>query len=385
MKTTMCPHSFSIPQSIKSLLCGLLPSFLLSGCGKQDMPNAGEKPDRTILVYMAANNDLKYDALRSLDQMEEGYREEHGTLLAFVKTDRRSSHILRIREDHRPGILASDTLKSYASENSSAPDFMGTVFADMKVLAPSPSGRYGVVLWSHGTAWMPDRAQIAPFAFGYDRGRELDIKELKHALPVGLDFILFDACYMASIEVLYELRDRARHIIASSAEVLSTSFPYREVLPQLFAGDLEKACTAYHGHYAGKSGAEQSATVSLIATEHLTELAETTRECLENHYDADGEPKLRNVQDFNFARDFSLGFYDYLGFFEENTAPDAIGAMKHAFGKCVRLHLRTPRFLDKPIGRFSGVTLSLPDNPGFVQYYKTLDWSAASGFGRLLR
>jgi len=382
-KTQAVTAKRTIPHGRIFPLCGILLSFLLlAGCGKRDVPSVPEKADRTVLVYMAANNDLKYEALRSLGQMEEGYREEDGTLLVFVKTDRRSSHILRIREDNQPGILASDTLKTYAAENSSSADFTATVFADMMALAPSRVR--GVVLWSHGTSWLPEQGQIAPLAFGHDRGRELDIKELGRVLPSGLDFLLFDACYMASIEVLYELRDKARHIIASSSEVLSGSYPYKEVMPHLFAGELEKACSAFYRHYARLSGMEQSCTVSLVDTEHLPELAATTKHCLENHGGRDRKHVFGNVQDFNFTKGIPVGFYDYLGFFEENFRSGDIGPLGRAFKKCVRYHVHTPRFLDTPIGRSSGITLSLPEQPGLVRYYQTLDWHAASGFEELL-
>ena len=33
------------------------------------------------------------------------------------------------------------------------------------------------------------------------------------------EFILFDACLMSSIEVLYDLRDKAKYVIASPAEL----------------------------------------------------------------------------------------------------------------------------------------------------------------------
>lgn len=45
-------------------------------------------------------------------------------------------------------------------------------------------------------------------SFGLDMSDELNINDLKKSLPVHSDFILFDACYMGSIEVLYELREK---------------------------------------------------------------------------------------------------------------------------------------------------------------------------------
>lgn len=40
------------------------------------------------------------------------------------------------------------------------------------------------------------------------------------------EYILFDACYMSSVEVAYELKDVAHYLIASPTEVISYGFPY---------------------------------------------------------------------------------------------------------------------------------------------------------------
>ena len=40
------------------------------------------------------------------------------------------------------------------------------------------------------------------------------------------EYILFDACYMSSVEVAYELKDVTHYLIASPTEVLSYGFPY---------------------------------------------------------------------------------------------------------------------------------------------------------------
>lgn len=40
------------------------------------------------------------------------------------------------------------------------------------------------------------------------------------------EYILFDACYMSSVEVAYELKDVTHYLIASPTEVISYGFPY---------------------------------------------------------------------------------------------------------------------------------------------------------------
>ena len=41
-----------------------------------------------------------------------------------------------------------------------------------------------------------------------------------------MEYILFDDCYMSSIEVAYELKDVADYLIASTCEVMAYGMPY---------------------------------------------------------------------------------------------------------------------------------------------------------------
>ena len=67
----------------------------------------------------------------------------------------------------------------------------------------------------------------------------MDLPDLAEVLsPYRFDYILFDACFMGSVEVLYELRHSARYFIASPAEILADGFPYHLILPYLI-GKLE--------------------------------------------------------------------------------------------------------------------------------------------------
>lgn len=58
-------------------------------------------------------------------------------------------------------------------------------------------------------------------SFGQDESNWMEIDELAEALPDHVfDFIMFDACYMASTESSLCFRDKADYILASPTEVL---------------------------------------------------------------------------------------------------------------------------------------------------------------------
>lgn len=359
----------SLPPSI--ILLGGISLLQLFGCNKDIPEKETLQVDKTVLVYISANNDLKYSALTSIDQMESAYLTKFGNLLIFLKTDRHKSHILRIKSDHEKGVVNSDTLKSYNNENASDPIFMKTVLEDMKML--SPSKEYSLVLWSHGTSWLPNVEKIKTKSIGYDRGIETDISDLKTVIPNNLSYILFDACYMSSIEVIYELKDKTNYVIASNAEVLNTSFPYDKIVPYLFGeiDDLMQVCKLYYEFYDNKKELERSCTISLVDTKELDQLAKTTREIMDNYKYLDMN---RNVQDFNFLKDIPIEFFDYQHLIEKNFSKAESDKISTTLKKCVLYKASTPSFLNSPIRNFSGLSISIPIEYKYQSFYKTLSW-----------
>jgi hypothetical protein len=143
---------------------------------------------------------------------------------------------------------------------------------------------YGLVLWSHGTGWLPegvfDTFKNTDFSklrsFGLDNKKEMNLIELKHAIPVRFEFIMFDACLMGGIEVAYQLRDKAKYIIASPTETLVAGFPYTEFIPLLFSEtiDYREIVKIFTDYYENQTKDYlKSATLTAINTSSLEKLA----------------------------------------------------------------------------------------------------------------
>jgi hypothetical protein len=62
----------------------------------------------------------------------------------------------------------------------------------------------------------------------------MELADFANAIPYKLDFIIFDACFMGSVEVCYELKDKAEYIVASPTEILSPGFVYSSMMQHLF-------------------------------------------------------------------------------------------------------------------------------------------------------
>lgn len=344
-------------------------------CKKEVIENPA-MVDQMVLVYMAANNDLRGDAINCINHMEAGYTGT-GNLLVYIKTASENSYILKIRHDDTERIV-SDTIATYASENSSDPQFLSRVVEDARRLGPAAA--YGLVLWSHASSWAPPLG-VRVKSFGEDRGVDMDIMDLKQALPADFSYIIFDACSMASIEAIYELRGNAKYILASPTEVLSTSYPYREIVPYLFGGESELKVVGqkFMDYYQSLSGDYASATVSLIATGELELFAQRTKAL----FDAKIPPQdfnIEAIQRLDFDPTSRVPAYDFLDFLDHNYETEDYALIAEQLEKVVLFKANTSNFLNSPIRKFSGISIYLPRAyEDFQDYYSQLAWYRDGG------
>ncbi len=338
---------------------------------------------KTVLVYMEANNDLRYDALNSVNRMEKGATGINGTLLVYLKTSSAKSYLLKIKPDADLNRLVSDTVKVYDNTAASDPQTIKQVTQYMQTEFPAQS--YGLILWSHATSWAPPVSKVKVQSFGEDSGKQMDVIDLKNALPDNLEFIIFDACSMGGVEICYEFKDKAKYIIASPAETLSESFPYQNITSLLFGGNesLAAVAKAYYDYYNAYTDDRRSATMSLIKTSELPTLANEMKTLFSQK--KPGDQLVRNtVQRLDYTKGFPVPNYDFGDFLNQNFAAGSLAAINTQLGKTIVYKAATPNFIGVPISQFSGLTTYIPyTGDGNLAYYKKLQWYSASGLSGL--
>lgn len=345
--------------------CGILAALLCSGCSKEETP-VTDTPSQTVLLYISGDNSLSSFGEKNIQQAAQGARDaglDGGNLIAYYDARSAAPLLLQIKET---GI---DTLQVYPERNSADPAVMRSVIDE--VLAGFPAERYGLVLWSHGSAWLPASYTTLLRAFGQDDNAWLELEDLAAALPDHrFDYILFDACYMASIEVLYELRDKADYLIGSPTEILGSGFPYAEIVRYLFAGTagLEPLCAAFHAYYDRQSGLSRSASVSLSATAQVEALAELVAE-IQADIPTDTLYALpaAEMQPFDYLLGNIHLLYDFDDYISRLATPEQYARFRQLLAQVVRYKQSTPQatygITGNPrldITRFSGLSVYLP-------------------------
>lgn len=371
--------------------------FGFVSCGKDEPgpePVLPEWGDRTVLVYMAADNSLNSDATANIKKMLEGMEEVSGRLVIYIDPAGEVPRLLTIKGGKN---CVLDTVETYPEENSASVQVLSRVIEDTRRLFPANS--YGLVLWSHGLGWFPlnnpfpksysswlvNTGEEVPRTkfFGEDQtpvnGAQrsfMDTKELPKAISGKFSFILFDACFMSSIEVLYELRNKTDYFIASPAEVIADGFPYDKIMTFFGDGesDLKRICQEFYNYYAShpSGGQWQSATIALVKASELESLAIKTREILS------GKTDFGEAWTYPVTAGQPLVFFD-LNDYVRNMATDTQYAdFKTQLEKAVVYKAATPKLFGKevPSDKFSGLSTYIPFQKwsSINAYYYTYQW-----------
>ena len=251
--------------------------FIVVGvsCSNGDSPDGPDVPvtpvGQTVFMFFPWSNSLLSDFRRTVEDMQtvvaqRSMKDER--IMVFMATSEREAVLFELKKQN--GRCLTDTLRRYNDRPFTSRQWLTSLFSEVMTLAPA--SRYGMVVGCHGLAWVPVQGQRSArkrlgsqerideednlykeeridkegepndlmhfevqgpvttrFIGGTYPETQIETTDLADAMAdAGLhtEYILFDACYMSSVEVAYELKDVTHYLIASPTEVLSYGFPY---------------------------------------------------------------------------------------------------------------------------------------------------------------
>ena len=379
---------------IRFLFCALAMALTLFSCKKAETEEiVVVKRPKTVLLYMVANNNLSYDAENSISRLQNGYiPAEEGNLLVYKHCAGMDPVLLHIKKGEE-GTVVADTAYRFPPRVSATKSALTQALNVTQALFPADS--YGLILWSHGTGWIPPLASSSSAAqeqrsgscpertFGLDGKVELEIRDLAQAIPYKLSFMLMDACFMGGIETAYEVKDSVDYYIGSPAEILTESFPYHKIMQHIFKStpDYAAVCKEYYDYYNAKSGAERSATVALMDCSKLAGVAEVAKRVFDQYGERIASLDLSLLQPY-FRGSSSKYFYDLKDLVDAIADASLSAEFAAALERAVPYKASTPYFIELPIRSFCGVSTYVPGNPAdtkLADYYKQYKWNQATG------
>lgn len=370
--------------------------MLLAACNKTE--TVYPEGDRTVLMYMIGDNNLSSAGYNNINSLLRGMKGVAGRVVIYFDPAGSAPCLMTIKGSDSPVL---DTVAFYEEEDSADPAVLQRVIGEMKLRYPSDS--YGLILWSHGTGWFPEGYENYPFPgsmsyrrtnqpyiptkyFGQDatlaegRGDSyMEIADLAAALTGHFDFIMFDACFMASVEVLYELRDKADYFVASPAEIISDGFPYEAAAPYFWGGeeDLKQVCREYYNYYANHpyGGSWQSGTLSLVKASELGALAQAAHQAVGSV----GESGVGSVWRYPLIATMPDVFYDLGDYVSVMGSGDGKAAFEEQLARTVVYKVATRTFNGEeiPSDRYSGLSCYILQSrwQDMNDFYSTLEWA----------
>jgi len=197
----------------------------------------------TVIIYLAADNNLHDEAYLNLEQMKTVGSSEHANILAYLDVtdpDQGKVGLQLFVEKNNIVILGTEPL----ADSGSADTFANAI---LQAIQKYPSQHLAIIMWNHGAGDLSPARQIFPrvgVCFDDTCDTYLDDAKLKDAFGrilkarkgKKIDIILFDACLMAGTATAWLMHPFADYMVASEQTIPGDGFPYQEILKPFAKG-----------------------------------------------------------------------------------------------------------------------------------------------------
>lgn len=356
----------------------------LTACHHDDDETPEDKTaKRTVLVYMAAENNLSSYATDDLNEMKIGSKSlaDNQNLIVYVDKANASTspYLARIKD----GELV-DTL--FMPEGLAAdPAILASVIQKTRELYPAKS--YGLMLWGHASGWLISTSDsisksfsrsVVQRAYGGSTGNNsssgsgkywMNIVPMAKAIKSGLGsdhltFVFGDCCSFGCLEVAYELKDVCDYVLGSPAEVPDMGAPFDLNVPDMFVESENfyvRLLDNYYNYYLDvyKTMPERyynkvrgdlegySVPLAAIKTSELDNLANATNSLLgtiTEKVSTAGSLDLDGVMFYAISSDYRYS-YDMCHVLQQNTSASAFNTWKTVFNQAVPYHLYSQKWM----------------------------------------
>lgn len=370
-----------------------------------DTPEVVKPKCATLLFYMVGENNLSDYMEDNIANMITGYKQTDSVanILVYKDVDDTPKLYLLNKDDY--GTVTLKTVKTYQNQASVDPEVMAEVLND--VFTNYPALKKGVVFSSHADGSLYQPSTISKRSFGMELINKtyygMNITDIDEALSECpyLDMVMFDACLMANVETAYEIKGRAKYLLATPNSVPGDGFPYQYVISDLLKMDkasLEHAAEQYYNYYHLNSETwDDFVAVSLTDLTKISSVAEAVDSlcripCVRNKIEM---LEADDIQKYELEKDlYDCGqWIDSIG-----CGTRQVTVVKAALDAAVVYKKRSDYAccddwgtLRLPITdeRFSGLNTYLPGNTVSEilqqQFFTTLKWYTDAGLWRCSR
>lgn len=372
---------------INCLAFGLIVIIGLSVSGCHDEENfETETTEKVLFMYLPwSGNEFPltsnfYTNVADMEKaiIQRGLKRER--VIVFFSTSIDEAELYEII--YEDGKCIRKVLKEYSSPDLATVEGTISILNDVKHFAPAL--KYAMTIGCHGFGWIPSNSVrsrsnssfkyhwegdgVLTRWFGGNPSPKIDVTTLAEGLRVAnmkMEFILFDDCYMAGVEVAYDLRKVTNYLIASTSEVMAYGMPYQLIGGYLLDENPDYIAICDHFYEFYSAGSLPYGTLSVIDCSQLDALAEVMNEINARYtFDTSLLGYLQKLDGYS-----PTIFYDMGDYVQKLCGYDSLyNDFEDILSRVVVYSVHTDNYLSNvngkkeiyPIHSFSGLTISDP-------------------------
>ncbi len=301
-----------------------------TGCSEEaiDVKNVNKQ---TILVMFPWTGSYSssglYDYLQhNLDSMEYAIKKNKGLnntrVLVFFSRSARQSELFELTYNTSTYAVDHTPVATYEGHDYTSTEGLASVIRTMKERTEALN--YAMIIGGHGLGWIRaedwQAASNSSEAKAKAKAAELQTPKYRHfgstststndfsidittladaikANGIKMQYILFDACFMANAETAYQLREATNFLVASPYTVINKGMPYAKVWNYLNTAtpNYTSLVSTYLSYY--NSTSTPYASLAAIDCRQMDNLAAVMKEINQKYTITDEQ--LAGVQYFN--------------------------------------------------------------------------------------
>jgi hypothetical protein len=283
---------------MKSILFVLFLSFGMISCEKEDPvstspttrqtddsttdptdpdptdPVVRSNNEQTVFMYLPWSNNLTsffYQNIADLKSIIGNNILKNERVIVFICTSATKATLSELVYENGKGVQKTLKNYDYPDPTYTTAEGITSILNDVQTYAPAK--RYAMIIGCHGMGWIPvsravsrsslqiskkhweyEHAPMTRFFGGTQTKYQTDITTLAGGISnagLKMEYILFDDCYMSTVEVAYDLKNVTSHLIASTSEIMAYGMPYDKIGQYLIGNiDYEKVCDGFYSFYS---------------------------------------------------------------------------------------------------------------------------------------
>ena len=287
-------------RQILQLLTLLLASCLFTSCHDDD-ELIDEPTEQTVIFFMPWSTNMTPYFEQNIADFEtaiKGGLLKSERVIVIISSTKSRANVIELRQEQ--GVR--DTLMFYSQPDFTQRENITTMLNDVRAIAPAC--RYSLIVGCHGMGWLPVSTSRARSQYHFERGdvpqtrwfggftSEYQIETTTLADAIGdagmrMEYIMFDDCFMSSVEAAYDLKDVTNYLIGCPTEIMIYGFPYhlctRHLVGTVDYAALCQTFLDFYSHYTTPCG-----TIAVTDCRELDALAAIVRD-------------IHQTQEFDYA------------------------------------------------------------------------------------